>query len=55
MVGIIILLIMIACAVTIFIFVSVKGKSFKYLEEKDIDTEYGVSGMAKDARSRYLC
>ena len=53
MVGIIILLIMIACAVTIFIFVSAKGNSFKYLEEKDIDTEYGVSGMAKDARSRY--
>ena len=53
MVGIIILLIMITCVVTIFIFVSVKGKSFKYLEEKDIDTEYGVSGMAKDARSRY--
>ena len=53
MIGVIILLIMIACAVTIFIFVSVKGKSFKYLEEKDIDTEYGVSGMARDAKSRY--
>ena len=53
MVGIIILLLMIACAVTIFIFVSAKGNSFKYLEEKDIDTEYGVSGMAKEARSKY--
>ena len=53
MVGIIILLIMIACAVTIFIFVSAKGNSFKYLEEKDIDTDYGVSGMAKEARSKY--
>ena len=53
MIGIIVLLIMIACAVTIFIFVSAKGNSFKYLEEKDIDTDYGVSGMAKEARTKY--
>ena len=53
MIGIIILLIMIACAVTIFIFVTAKGNSYKYLEEKDIDTDYGVSGMAKEARSKY--
>ena len=53
MVGIIILLLMIACAVTIFIFVSAKGNAYKYLEDKDIDTDYGVSGMAKEARSKY--
>ena len=53
MLGIIILLIMIACAVTIFIFTSAKGKAFEYLNEKNIDTDYGVSGMAKEKRSKY--
>ena len=51
--GIIILLIMIACAVTIFIFVTSKGKAFDYLNEKNIDTDYGVSGMAKERRAKY--
>ena len=53
MLGIIILLIMIACAVTIFIFVTAKGKAFDYLDEKNIDTDYGVSGMAKERRAKY--
>lgn len=53
MLGIIILLIMIACAVTIFIFVTSKGKHFEYLNEKNIDTDYGVSGMAKERRAKY--
>ena len=53
MVGIIVILIMIACAVTIFIFVGAKGKAFEYLNEKNIDTDYGVSGMAKERRSKY--
>lgn len=53
MIGMVMILIMVASAVTIFILVSAKGKSFKYLEEKDIDTDYGVSGMAKEGRSKY--
>ncbi len=53
MLGIIILLIMIACAVTIFIFFTSKGKTFDYLNEKNIDTDYGVSGMAKERRAKY--
>ncbi|MBR4015292.1 MAG: helix-turn-helix transcriptional regulator [Anaerotignum sp.] len=53
MLGMIILLIMIACAVTIFIFTTMKGKAFKYLEEQNIDTDYGVNGMAKEGRSKY--
>lgn len=44
---------MIACAVTIFIFVTSKGKAFDYLNEKNIDTDYGVSGMAKERRAKY--
>lgn len=53
MLGMIILLIMIACAVTIFIFMGMKGNAFKYLEEQNIDTDYGVNGMAKEGRSKY--
>ena len=53
MIGMVMILIMVASAVTIFILVNAKGKSFKYLEEKDIDTDYGVSGMAKEGRSKY--
>ena len=53
MVGIIILLSLIACAVTIFIVLGMKGKPFEYLNEKNIDTDYGVSGMAKEKRSKY--
>ena len=44
---------MVACAVTIFIFVSAKGKAFEYLNERIIDTDYGVSGMAKERRAHY--
>ena len=51
--GIIIILVMVACAVTIFIFVDAKGNPFKYLVEQNIDTDYGISGMAKEGRARY--
>ncbi len=53
MMGIIILLAMIASAVTVFIVTGMKGKPFDYLNEKNIDTEYGVSGMAKELRTKY--
>ena len=53
MLGIILLLIMIAFAVTVFIFTGSKGKQFDYLNEKNIDTDYGVSGMAKEKRAKY--
>ena len=53
MTGIIILISLIACAVTIFIILGMKGKPFDYLNEKNIDTDYGVSGMAKEKRSKY--
>ena len=53
MIGIIILLTLIACAVTVFIVTGMKGKPYDYLNEKNIDTEYGVSGMAKELRAKY--
>lgn len=52
-VGVTIMLLMIAAAVTIFITTGQKLKDFDYLEKENIDTEYGVSGMAKERREAY--
>ena len=51
--GVIVLLVIVACAVAMFLMTSLRGKQYDYLEEVSIDTEYGVSGMAKERRSRY--
>ena len=51
--GVIILLIMIAAAVAIFLMAGVRGKKFEYLENLNIDTEYGVSGMVRERSSAY--
>ena len=51
--GIIILLVMVAAAVGIFLMTSMRGKQYEYLESLDIDTAYGVSGMAKERRTQY--
>ena len=51
--GVIILLVMVACAVAMFLMTMVRGDRYSYLEKVNIDTEYGVSGMAKDRRGAY--
>ena len=51
--GVIILLVIVACAVAMFLMTSLRGKQYDYLEEVSIDTEYGVSGLAKERRSKY--
>ncbi len=51
--GTIILLVMVACAVGIFLMTGLRGKEYDYLSEINIDTEYGVSGMARERRSQY--
>ena len=53
MLGVIIILLMVACGVTLFILTGIKGKPFEYLENKKIDTDYGVSGMVKERKSKY--
>ena len=53
MCGIVILLLMVAAAVGMFLMTSMRGKQYDYLEELDIDTAYGVSGMAKERRAQY--
>ena len=51
--GLIVLLIMIAIAVGMFIMTGVNGKQYEFLESVNIDTAYGVSGMAKERRAEY--
>jgi hypothetical protein len=36
-----------------FLMTSLRGKQYEFLENMDIDTAYGVSGMAKERRAEY--
>ena len=51
--GVIVLLLIVAAAVAMFLMTAMKGKPYEYLEDINIDTEYGVSGMVKERRSAY--
>lgn len=51
--GVPIMLIMIAAAVAMFIISGNRKKPFEYLEKEGIDTEYGVSGMVTEKKSKY--
>ncbi|MBP5304118.1 MAG: helix-turn-helix transcriptional regulator [Clostridia bacterium] len=53
MLGLIVLLIMIACGVALFVLTGIKGKPFEFLENRIIETEYGISGMVKERREAY--
>jgi len=53
MMGIVILLLIVAGAVAMFLMTSLRGKQYEFLENMDIDTAYGVSGMAKERRAEY--
>ncbi len=49
--GIVILLAMVSCAVFIFIMSSKRLKKYGYLDIHEIDTAYGVDGMAKERKA----
>ena len=53
MAGTAVLLIIVAAAVGMFVMTGMRGKEYEYLENIDIDTAYGVSGMARERRSQY--
>ena len=51
--GLVVLLIMVAAAVGLFLKTMMSGKPFEYLENTNIDTEYGVSGMVREKMTAY--
>lgn len=52
-VGVVVLLLMIAAAVAIFIVSGEKMKRFKYLQTRDFELEYGVSGIIRERRAAF--
>ena len=52
-IGIPLMFILIALAVSLFIISGNKYKPFEYLDKEGIDTEYGVSGMVTEKKSKY--
>lgn len=52
-IGIIVLMILAAIAAVMFISSGSKTSPFAYLEKEKFETEYGVSGMAKERKAQY--
>lgn len=52
-IGVVILLLMVAAAVVMFLRQGMESKEYEYLEQEDIETAYGVSGMVKEKQAAY--
>ena len=52
-IGVPLMLILVAVAVSLFIISGNKYKPYDYLDKEGIDTEYGVSGMVTEKKSKY--
>lgn len=53
-IGVVILLLLVVAAVVIFLRQGMESKEYEYLEQEDIETAYGVSGMVKGSFQRLL-
>lgn len=53
-IGVLSMLILITIAVVIFIFFGMQTKRFEYLEEEVFETAYGVTGMVKQRKEKFL-
>ncbi|MGN0971294.1 MAG: helix-turn-helix domain-containing protein, partial [Aristaeellaceae bacterium] len=51
--GLVILLLVVTAAVATFILTGAKSKPYAYLDEENIDTEYGVTGMVRERQNAY--
>ena len=51
--GMVILLLLVAVAVALFLSVGSKTNRYEYLEKEVFDTEYGVTGMARERRESF--
>ncbi len=48
-----VILVLVAIAVGMFILCGMRGKRFEYLENKKIETQYGVTGYVRELQDRY--
>ncbi len=51
--GLMVLIAFVGIAVAVFVTVGLKHSCFEYIEEEQIETAYGVSGLARELRERY--
>lgn len=51
--GLTLLLLLVGGAVALFVTTVLQGQRFEYMEKEEIDTEYGVDGMARERREKY--
>lgn len=52
-IGLCVLILLVAIAVAIFILCGTRSKKFEFLEKEEIETAYGVRGMAKEQKEKY--
>ena len=52
-IGVCVLLILVGIGVALFVLTGIRGKRYEFFEKEDIDTEYGVAGMAREKREKY--
>ena len=51
--GLIVMFLLIGSAVALFVTTGLNGERYEYLEKEEIDTEYGVDGVARERRENY--
>lgn len=51
--GMLVLLVIVAPAVAIFVHCGMKTSAYEFLEQEDIETQYGVTGMVKERRENF--
>ncbi len=52
-IGLTVLLLSVGGAVGLFVTAGLKGHEYEYFEKEEIDTAYGVDGMARDRKEKY--
>ena len=52
-IGVVLLILMVAAAVAVFVHCDFKNAPYEFLQKEDFETEYGVTGMVREARQAY--
>lgn len=52
-IGVVLLILMVAAAVAVFVFCDFKNAPYEFLQKENFETEYGVTGMVREAQNAY--